>query len=93
MTRSLCEVYRLVAEEYDVPEDIRALARTRRRAEARRLGALTNERRVAGAAERVRRKLGRARRALRRPGRAQEVPPELAAAFPGLLRQRDPLSR
>ncbi len=93
MTRSLCEVYRLVEEEYDVPDDIRALAQARRRAEARRLAALTNERRLAGAVERARRKLGRARRALKRAQPKQEIPAELAAAFPGLVRPRDPSSR
>jgi GT2 family glycosyltransferase len=89
MTSSLAEVYRMVAEEYDVPNDIRALAEERRRAEARRLAALTNERRLAGARERIRRKLGRARRAVRRRRRAREIPPELSAAFPDLVRQRD----
>jgi hypothetical protein len=89
MTSSLCEVYRLVAEEYDVPDDIRALALARRRAEERRLGALTGERRLAAAAERTRRELGKARRALTRPRGPADVPPEVAAAFPELARARD----
>lgn len=93
MTRSLSEVYRLVAEEYDVPDDIRALAQARRRAEVRRLAALTNERRLAGAGERARRKLGRVRRALGRARPTPEIPPELAAAFPGLVRRPDASSR
>jgi Glycosyl transferase family 2 len=89
MTSSLCEVYRLVAEEYDVPDDIRALAQIRRRAESRRLAALTNQRRIAGASERMRRQLGKVRRAVARGGGPREIPDEIAAAFPHLVRQRD----
>ena len=86
MATSLCEVYRLVAEEFDVPEDVRELARARRRTEARRLAALTGERRLAAALGGVRRVVGRARRAVRRRAR-HEVPPEVAAAFPELARK------
>jgi glycosyltransferase involved in cell wall biosynthesis len=77
MTSSLCEVYRLVADEYEVPDDIRALAAARRRAELKRLAALTGKRRLAAALVRIRRAVGRVRWvALRR--RKRGVPPELA---------------
>jgi hypothetical protein len=89
MRSSLCEVYRLVAEEYDVPDDIRRLAQARKHAEERRLGALTGERRLAAATERVRRELGKVRRALTRAGGPTEIPAEVAAAFPELARPRD----
>jgi glycosyltransferase involved in cell wall biosynthesis len=87
MTTSLCEVYRLVAEEYDVGEDIRELARARRRAEEKRLAVLTGERRVAAAFRRARR-LGARVRHRRTRG---NVPPELAAALPQLARPRVPV--
>ena len=89
MRSSLCEVYRLVAEEYDVPDDIRRLAQARRRTEERRLGALTGERRLAAATERVRRELGKVRRSLTRGGGPIEIPAEVASAFPELARPRD----
>jgi glycosyltransferase involved in cell wall biosynthesis len=87
MTRSLCEVYRLVAEEYDVPETIRTLAGARRRAEERRLAALTGERRLGASALSLRRKLAPLRRLLRAQAR-REIPTEVAAAFPKLARAR-----
>jgi GT2 family glycosyltransferase len=86
MTRSLCEVYRLVAEEYEVPESIRTLASARRRAEERRLAALTGERRLAASALSLRRKLAPLRRMVRAHARP-EVPAEVAAAFPELARR------
>jgi hypothetical protein len=92
MTSSLCEVYRLVAEEYDVPDDIRALAQARLQAERRRLAALTNERRLAGASVRMRRRLGALRKAVERARRPSEVPAEVADAFPQLVRGRGPSS-
>jgi hypothetical protein len=88
MTSSLCEVYRLVAEEYDVPGDIRALAQERLQAERRRLRALTNERRLAGASVRMRRRFGALRKAVERARPAREVPAEVADAFPQLVRGR-----
>jgi glycosyltransferase involved in cell wall biosynthesis len=87
MSTSLCEVYRLVAEEYDVGDDIRELARARRRTEEKRLAVLTGERRVAAAFARARRVAGR----LRRRRVHGNVPPELAAAFPQLGRPRVPV--
>jgi glycosyltransferase involved in cell wall biosynthesis len=90
MTSSLCEVYRLVAEDYDVPDDIRALAQARLRAERRRLAALTNERRLAGLSLRVRSRVGVLRKVAPRPRRAGEIPEEVAAAFPQLVRDRGP---
>jgi hypothetical protein len=86
----LCEVYRLVAEDYDVPDDIRALAQARLRAERRRLAALTNERRLAGLSLRVRSRVGVLRKVAPRPRRAGEIPEEVAAAFPQLVRDRGP---
>ena len=85
MARSLCEVYRLVAEEYDVSDDIRDLARARMRAELRRVAVLTGERPLAAALGRVRRAVGKVRRPLRRR-RPGALPPEVAAAFPELVR-------
>jgi hypothetical protein len=83
MISSLCEVYGLVAEQYDVPEDIRELARARRRTELKRLAALKGERPVAAAFGHIRRAIAARRRPLR--GRARrELPPEIAAAFPHL---------
>ncbi len=86
MRRSLAEVYRLVAEEYEVPDDIRALARVRRSAVERSIAALTGERRLAAAGLRVRGQLGKARRGLRRARGPGRIPPDVAAAFPGLGR-------
>jgi GT2 family glycosyltransferase len=91
MTRSLGEVYRLVAEEYDVPDSIRALAGARRRAEERRLAALTGERRLAAIALAVRRRLAPLRRRVA-GRRAGEFPAEVATAFPQLARTRARLS-
>jgi hypothetical protein len=88
MVSSLCEVYRLVAEEYDVGDDIRALARARMRVELKRLAALTGERRLAATAGRVRRAAGTLRRALLQSRRHRDIPPEVAAAFPELVRRR-----
>jgi glycosyltransferase involved in cell wall biosynthesis len=87
MTSSLCEVYRLVAEEYDVPDDIRALAQARLHAERRRLAALTSERRLAGASMRVRRRVGALRRVVARARPPAAIPEEVAAAFPQLARK------
>jgi glycosyltransferase involved in cell wall biosynthesis len=87
MTRSLSEVYRLVAEEYDVDDEIRDLARSRRRAELRQLASLTGERRVAAALARARRTVTKLR--LPRLNRARpDLPPDVAAAFPELGRVR-----
>jgi hypothetical protein len=88
MTSSLCEVYRLVAEEYDVPESIRSLATERRRAEERRLAALTGERRLAATAVSLRRKLAPLRRLLTRTQARRDLPTEVIAAFPDLARTR-----
>jgi glycosyltransferase involved in cell wall biosynthesis len=81
LKRSLAEVYRLVAEEYDVPEDVRELARACRRAELRQVAALAGERRAAAALLRARGAAGRVRRALRRRGPRRDWPPEVAAAL------------
>ena len=87
MTSSLCEVYRLVAEEYDVPDSIRRLASARHRAEERRLAALTGKRRLAASALSLRRKFAPLRRLL--PAQARhELPTDVAAAFPKLTRSR-----
>ena len=91
MTRSLCEVYRLVAEEYEVPDNIRSLASARRLAEERRLGALSGERRLGAAALSLRRQLARLRRRLS-VSAPSKFPPEVAAAFPELARRRAPWS-
>jgi len=88
MTTSLCEVYRLVAEEYDVPDDIRRLAQARLHAERRRLAALTNERRLAGAAMRLRGTFGTLRKTVGRAIPATDPPAEVEAAFPQLVRDR-----
>jgi GT2 family glycosyltransferase len=87
MTRSLCEVYRLVAEEYDVPDTIRRLADARRRAEERRLAALTGERRLGASALWLRRQIAPLRGVLRVQAR-REIPTDVAAAFPKLARTR-----
>jgi len=81
LKRSLAEVYRLVAQEYDVPEDVRQLARECRRAELRRVAALGGERRAAAALLRARAAAGRARRALRPRGSRRDWPPEVVAAL------------
>jgi glycosyltransferase involved in cell wall biosynthesis len=81
MASTLCEVYRIVMDEYDVPSDIRELARMRRNAELRHLAALSRERPFAAALARVRRTLGGLPRRRRRA-----IPQELAAAFPELAR-------
>jgi glycosyl transferase family 2 len=88
MTSSLCEVYRLVAEEYDVPGDIRALAQERLYAERRRLAALTNERRLAAATSRMRGRFGALRRGVARARPRPPVPEEVAVAFPHLVGDR-----
>jgi glycosyltransferase involved in cell wall biosynthesis len=96
LKRSLAEVYRLVAEEYDVPEDVRELARACRHAELRRVAALSGERRLAAALLRLRPWAGRARRALRRRRGRREWPPEVAAALTaaaGAGRSAEPAGR
>jgi hypothetical protein len=90
MTSSLCEVYRLVAEEYDVPSDVRTLASARRRAQERRLAALTGERRLAAIALSLRRKLAPVPRFLLEARPRCRLPIEVAAAFPELARTRAP---
>jgi GT2 family glycosyltransferase len=87
MTQSLSAVYRLVAEEYDVPDSIRRLADTRRREEERRLAALTGERRLGASALSLRRKLAPLRRLLQARAR-REIPTEVATAFPKLAQTR-----
>jgi glycosyltransferase involved in cell wall biosynthesis len=81
LKRALAEVHRLVAEEYDVPEDVRELARACRRAELRFIAGLTGERRLVSRLLRVRRTAGAGRRALLRFGPQREWPPEVAAAL------------
>jgi len=96
LKRSLAEVYRLVAEEYDVPEDVRELARACRRAELRRVAALSGERRLAAVLLGLRPWAGRARRALRRRSGRREWPPEVAAALTstaGAGRSAEPVGR
>jgi GT2 family glycosyltransferase len=79
------EVYRIVAEEYDVPETIRERARARVRACDRRIAARTGERRLAAAALKLRRRLGPVKRAvLRRRLWYSDPPPAVAKAFPDL---------
>ena len=70
-------MYRRVADDYDVPDDLRQLARVRMRAERKRLGALTGDRRLAGALRRMRVRLAKMRRLLRMR-RRPSLPPEIA---------------
>jgi GT2 family glycosyltransferase len=86
MTSSLCEVYRFVAEEYEVPDDIRSLARERRRAQERRLAALRGERRLAATVLKFRSRLAPVRRLLVRAQAGRDLPADVAAAFPRLTR-------
>jgi glycosyltransferase involved in cell wall biosynthesis len=88
MMRFLSEVYGFVVDEYDVPDEIRALARARRAACERQLAALTGDRRVAAARLRLRGRLGSIKRAVWRPRGPVEIPPEVATAFPQLVRMR-----
>jgi glycosyltransferase involved in cell wall biosynthesis len=83
MLTALRDVGHVVAEEYDVPEPIRALARSRMREFEAALG-------VSGSGlsfrYRTRRLLVRAKRALLSPWLWHDTPPsELAAAFPDLF--------
>jgi glycosyltransferase involved in cell wall biosynthesis len=77
--RSLREVYRRVAEEWDVPADVKALATSRVSALDRRIDTLTGKRRLASALLALRRRLGRVkRRLLRRRRWYSSAPLEVA---------------
>jgi GT2 family glycosyltransferase len=79
------EVYRIVAEEYDVPEPIREQARAAMRACDRRIALVTGERRLAAAALNLRRRLGPVKRAVLRRRLWYSAPPSaVAKAFPDL---------
>jgi hypothetical protein len=83
MTASLREVFRIVAEEYDVPTEIRALARTRL---ARLDAVLENDGRLTPL-QRARSAGGRMKWTLLRPLLLYRRPPrEVAAAFPDLAK-------
>ena len=85
MFDSLREVFRLVVEEYDVPDDARDAARERlRRIEAQR-AVLSGERKVAAKVLRGRLVLGAVKRRYFSRLVWREAPPrEVAAAFPDL---------
>jgi glycosyltransferase involved in cell wall biosynthesis len=76
------DLWRIVAEEYDLPEDTRRTLRARADRFEAEVGALRGRRRVAGALWRLRRSaaLAKARLAHRRDFHA-EPPPELRDAF------------
>jgi glycosyltransferase involved in cell wall biosynthesis len=79
------EVWRMVAEEYDVPEDVKEAARAHMRRIDERLGVLGGERRLRSPLLRARRALGRGQRALMwRSIWFAEPPAEVRAAFPDL---------
>jgi glycosyltransferase involved in cell wall biosynthesis len=80
------EIYRLVAEEYDVPEPARIVARRRMAdSEAKIEAVLRSRARRRFVPTPLRRLLGRGYRALRSRGTWYEVPPpEIAMAFPDL---------
>jgi GT2 family glycosyltransferase len=80
------EVYRLVAEEYDVPERIRALARAQQRRAHGRLAALQGRRGLLPTLRRLRLLLVQAKIALTEPFAWHAQPPaEVAAAFPDVV--------
>jgi GT2 family glycosyltransferase len=79
------EVWRMVAEEYDVPEDVRGAARANMAALDERIAVLCGERRLAARLLRVRRALGRLqRRVMWRSIWYPDPPAEVRAAFPDL---------
>jgi glycosyltransferase involved in cell wall biosynthesis len=89
--QSLAEVYRIVAEEYDVDPGARAKARSRLAAARRELEALEGRGGLVGGTWRrqVRPALIEARNALFRRGGWRDVPPrELVDAFPTLVAVR-----
>ncbi len=79
VTANLCELYRIVAEEYDVDDDVRALAREKLRSVELERSALEGDpsrrARLARAKRRVRSLLGSGRRAWRRRRQWYRVPP------------------
>jgi glycosyltransferase involved in cell wall biosynthesis len=79
VTANLCELYRIVAEEYDVDEDVRVLARRQlQRVEVLRAalaGGTSWGARLQRAASRLRQVLGAGRRALRRQRMWHSSPP------------------
>jgi glycosyltransferase involved in cell wall biosynthesis len=85
MTFALREVYRIVAEEYDIPQDLRDRARAAMLLLDRRLAALTGERRLSTLALPVRSRLGAVNRAVfARWLWYAAPPPQVASAFPDL---------
>jgi glycosyltransferase involved in cell wall biosynthesis len=79
------QVYQLVTDQLDVPDDVKALAREQIGEVDRELELIDGRARVRSALRALRRRLGRLRRALL-PGSLwrRETPPEVAAAFPDL---------
>ena len=82
MTSTNREIYRRIAEEWDVPEAIRAKARGRVAATDAFIAAASGERLVPATRLRARRALGRAARPILNQRRwYSRPPPEVAAAF------------
>jgi hypothetical protein len=82
---ALREVYRIVAEEYDVPPQVRDRARAAMLSLDRRIAMLSHRRRVDPLGIRVRSRLGATRRAIfARSLWYASPPPEVAKAFPDL---------
>jgi glycosyltransferase involved in cell wall biosynthesis len=85
MIVALREVYRIVAEEYDLPPDLRDRARAAMLSLDRRLAAQTEKRRVNTLPLAVRSRLGAVKRAIfARWLWYASPPPEVAKAFPDL---------
>ncbi len=79
------EVWRMVAEEYDVPEEVREVARAHVRSLDDRAAVLRGDRRLAARVLRVRRALGRVQRAIMwRSIWYPDPPAEVRRAFPDL---------
>jgi glycosyltransferase involved in cell wall biosynthesis len=84
------DVYRSVAEEWPVPDTVRAVARERVESLERRIAILNGDRRARAALLVVRRRGGAVKRTvLRRRLWYAELPPELRAALPSLAPDRD----
>lgn len=85
MTAALAEVFRLVAEEWEVPEEARVIARARLADMQVALGAATGARPVAGLVMRSRRAAARLKQRLLREKLWYPSPPgEVTAVFPDL---------
>jgi teichuronic acid biosynthesis glycosyltransferase TuaG len=85
MARWRREVYRIVAEEYDLPEVLRDKARAAMRARDRQIAALTGEDRIGAIKLRFRRRLGSVKhRLMWRRLWFESPPPEVSSVFPDL---------